>query len=299
MKVAIVGATGETGRSIVNGLANSSTIFEITALVRPASKDKPAVQALKTKGVQVVPIDLQGPLNELVSVLDGVDIVISAIHYQSLADEIPLSNAAKAAGVGRYVPCFFATKEDILDHIQRLCLPYTVIDVGWWFQLTLPDVPSGRFSYALVAPSNTIVAGGDTPCALTDVRDVGVYVAKIITDPRTLNKKVFAFTETKTQNQVFELVQKMSGEKPIGSELSAANLKQKVAELMKSSAINQVRAQFEYWNSWGLRGDNTPEYAKYLGYLIADELYPGLKGQSLEAFIQDIIDGKGEKVYSS
>lgn len=80
-------------------------------------------------------------------------------------------------------------------------------------------MPSGRFSYALVAPSNTIVAGGDTPSALTDVRDVGVYVAKIITDPRTLNKKVFAFTETKTQNQVFELVQKMSGEKPIGSEV--------------------------------------------------------------------------------
>lgn len=77
--------------------------------MRPASKDKPAVQALKTTGVQVVPIDLQGPLNELVSVLDGIDIVISAIHYQSLADEIPLSNAAKAAGVGRYVPCFFAT----------------------------------------------------------------------------------------------------------------------------------------------------------------------------------------------
>jgi hypothetical protein len=64
-----------------------------------------------------------------------------------------------------------------------------------------------------LAPQNKIFGAGDVPSALTDVRDVGIYAAKIISDPRTLNKKVFAFTDTLTQNQLFGLVESMSGEK--------------------------------------------------------------------------------------
>lgn len=71
--------------------------------------EKPAVQSLKARGVKIVAADLQGSHNELVDILKGVDIVLSTIHYQSLNDEIFLSNAAKAAGVQRYVPCFWAT----------------------------------------------------------------------------------------------------------------------------------------------------------------------------------------------
>jgi nucleoside-diphosphate-sugar epimerase len=86
--------------------------------------------------------------------------------------------------------------------------------VGWWYQIAFPRIPSGRFDYGLLAPANTIFGDGDVPSALTDVRDVGFYAAKIIADPRTLNKRVFAFTETKTQNQIFALVEKVTGEKP-------------------------------------------------------------------------------------
>lgn len=77
--------------------------------MRPNSIEKPATVALKEKGIKIVAIDLQGNQDELVAALKGIDIVISAIYYQALQDEIPLSTAAKAAGVKRYVPCFFAT----------------------------------------------------------------------------------------------------------------------------------------------------------------------------------------------
>jgi hypothetical protein len=43
-------------------------------------------------------------------------------------------------------------------------------------------------------------------------------------------------------------------------------------------------AIFQYWNTWGIRGDNTPEYAKYLGYLLFKDLYPGLEGKSYESY---------------
>lgn len=78
-------------------------------MVRPSSVEKPRVKDLKARSIHVVSADLQGPQDELINILKGIDVVISAIHYQSLSDEIPLSIAAKAAGVKRYVPCFFAT----------------------------------------------------------------------------------------------------------------------------------------------------------------------------------------------
>jgi hypothetical protein len=54
----------------------------------------------------------------------------------------------------------------------------------------------------------------------------------------------------------------------------------------------------EYNNSTYLRGDNTPEIAKYLGYLDATELYPDFKPIKFEEFFEGLLEGKGERPYS-
>ncbi|KAG5801591.1 hypothetical protein H9Q74_011021 [Fusarium xylarioides] len=188
-------------------------------------------------------------------------------------------------------------KEAVLDHIQRIYLPYTVIDVGWWYQITLPRVPSGKLDESLVSPNNNIIAGGDIPSALTDVRDIGKYVAAIVSDPRTINKRVLAYTETKTQNEVHKLVEKVLGEKPEPTTLSKEQLEEMLAPFKGSTEQNQMRSIYEYWMSWGVRSDNTPENAVYLGYVIAKDLYPSLQGRSLEEFIKDAAEGRVKKVY--
>jgi methylmalonyl-CoA mutase cobalamin-binding subunit len=78
-------------------------------LTRPESLQKPAVQGLRRHGIKVVPVDLDGPKTELVKALQGLDVVISAIDAAHLRAQIPLADACKAAGVGRFVPCCFAT----------------------------------------------------------------------------------------------------------------------------------------------------------------------------------------------
>jgi hypothetical protein len=48
----------------------------------------------------------------------------------------------------------------------------------------------------------------------------------------------------------------------------------------------------QYRISWCIRGDNTPQYADYLGYLDFWKLYPDYpKGRSLEAFFQYVLSG--------
>ena len=54
----------------------------------------------------------------------------------------------------------------------------------------------------------------------------------------------------------------------------------------------------EYVHSKYVRGDNTLANAEYLGYLNARELYPDFKPKSFEAYVQDVLDGKGVKPYA-
>ncbi len=53
----------------------------------------------------------------------------------------------------------------------------------------------------------------------------------------------------------------------------------------------------EYSYSKFVRNDNSPEYAKYLGYLDASDLYPDFVPRSFEAFAKELLDGKAAKIF--
>lgn len=198
---------------------------------------------LQKRGVNIASFDIDGPEETVLGQLKSLDVLIVCC----LLNEVPLINAAKKADVKRYVPCFYASvmprgvqtlrdnvshrcfqlrtafpkadevvipqKEEVLDHIQRTHLPYTVIDVGWWYQISLPRLPSGRLDRNLFLYNTAIGGDGNIPSARTDSRDIGAYVARIITDPRTLNQKVFAYTDLRTQHELWDTVAEISGEK--------------------------------------------------------------------------------------
>jgi hypothetical protein len=61
--------------------------------------------------------------------------------------------------------------------------------------------------------ADEILGGGNVPCAITDLRDIGRYLAKIIVDERTLNRMVFAYNTVMSQNQIYDLMEEISHEK--------------------------------------------------------------------------------------
>ncbi|KAF5532473.1 isoflavone reductase [Fusarium mexicanum] len=299
MKVAILGATGQNGTSIVNGLlASTKTRFDIAALVRPSSLKKPKVIELQSKGVNIVSFSLDDPEDHLAAQLQGIDVLIICC----LIDEAVLANAAKKAGVKRYVPCFYATvmprgiqtlrdtKETTLDHIQRLHLPYTVIDVGWWYQISLPRLPSGCIDRNLFLYNSAIGGTGDILCARTDSRDVGRYVARIITDPRTLNQKVFAYTDLRTQHELYDTVERISGEKIERKYRTADEIDDSITRTKDDPYKMMDYYQFTYQKSYDIMGENAPDYARYLGYQVSKDLYPDMEGISFEDFIKETLE---------
>lgn len=42
----------------------------------------------------------------------------------------------------------------------------------------------------------------------------------------------------------------------------------------------------QYYKSYGIRGDNSPEAAKYLGYLDFKDLYPDEHGEGMRSVVQ-------------
>ncbi|KAI1495899.1 NAD(P)-binding protein [Biscogniauxia marginata] len=314
--VLLIGATGETGSSILDGLIEDGS-FDITCLVRTASAGKPAVQGLKDRGLKVATGDLTGPHDTLAALLQGIDTVISAIFAPEVGDQVPLVDAAVEAGVRRFVPCNWGTpcarggildirdlKEAAHDHVFRRRLGYTIVDVGYWYQTSFPRVPSGRLDYAAFLPANEVVAGGAAPNMLIDLRDVGRVAARIVKDPRTLNKRVYAYGEVLVKKDIIRLFEEKTGEKLELTHISAEDAQERVSAIKRAREADpsNVRLMYahvgaQYAHSMHVRGDNTPENAEYLGYISARELYPDLEYTWFADFADELVAGTARRVY--
>ncbi|KAF4913285.1 Isoflavone reductase-like protein [Colletotrichum viniferum] len=288
IRVAIAGATGNTGSSIVDALLKSPELFDITALARPASVGKPELVEFAKQGVDVKSIELDGSIDAISGTLANMDVVISWLTLLQFNEEMNLIEASSKANVER----------GPLDRVKSLNLPYTIIDVGWWYQLALPALPSGRFRPAVEEYSTTrIIGDGNVPWALTDNRDIGKFVPRIIADRSTLNKMVFAYGEVITQNDAFELLERVSGETVRRQFITKEELQDVITQGRAKSGKENIKdvtillniAMAEYRNVLGIRGDNTPEKARSLGYLDARDLYPDVEVTTLENYIIGLV----------
>ncbi|KAL5521725.1 hypothetical protein ACEPAF_2473 [Sanghuangporus sanghuang] len=276
--VYVIGATGEAGSSIVDGLLESGN-FNIIAGTRPSSPTKPETSPLKSRGIEVRALDLENwSVDQVAERLRGADTVISAIFELQLQLQRPLADACKKAGVKRLIPCDWGPacmrgvrrmldeKLDIQEYIKKTGVGYTFIDVGWWYVLPLPSetgtsasyptpTPQGAYRSSILEHASTRFGSGGVKCANTDAR--------------TLNRYVFCWAEEVMQNEAPALARRGSSGK----------VEVKVEELPHDDADPLDRIHFDYWYSLWVKGDNTVENAKGAEYgaaLDAGELYPDL-----------------------
>jgi len=298
--VLIIGGSGKTGRSILNGLLEDGH-YRIGVLVRPESLAKPATFEIKAKGVDIVVGDISQP-DKLD--LSHVDIIVSAIYFSLLLDQIPLIKHAKSSGVKRFIPCDWGTasdpsgdmalrevKETVRQAVKNSGIPYTFIDVGWWYQVALPGgVIKHRYG------------NGDVKTAFTDSNDIGKFVAKILSDDRTIGKYVFIWGEELSQNEIISVANKYSKtEVAWEQQVSHDEVKQQIKQLRDNltekngriSTFNLGNSDFEllvleYAFNCYIAGHNTVHRAKEIyGALDARELYPNIKPNSFDTFTKD------------
>ncbi|KAI1783501.1 NAD-P-binding protein [Ganoderma leucocontextum] len=308
--VFVVGATGWTGTSIVQGLLKSGN-FRIAALIRPASVVKPATQQLEAQGVEIRVGDIADGVEELTEALTGVDIIVSCVVPWLVHLQKDLFIAAKAAGtVKRVVPCDFASagapgvralhdvKLAVREHVQQLGLGHTFVDVGWWMQLYLPLPLRSAAGAGALKMSRHVYGAGDSRTLLTDLGHVGTYVARIIADPRTLGRDVQVWEDERTQLEAREIGERVSCDgdalKVLRVPVTREELEQWREEGRAAAARDPTDAtaqmkqgMSEYMLHLHFLQENTLENVTRLGYLDARALYPDIPRHTLEEYAEE------------
>ncbi|UPL03916.1 hypothetical protein LCI18_014850 [Fusarium solani-melongenae] len=322
IKVAILGAAGESAGLILKGLLESTNPkYEVAALVRLSSVSKPSYEKLASQGVNLLPVDLESPDAEIAKSLRGYDVVIASVPPNALESQLPLARAAKLANVKRFVPSSFAmaiapsgissvqtVREKIHAEIAAMGLLYTIIDVGWWYSCFIPQMPSGQTDHATALPDfikNLIPGDGNMKTNVVDNDDVGRFVARILADSRTINKKVMASGAAISFNEMFGIAETLTGEKVERKQVSADGLKAMIRDFTAQAEsdprnYNTLVGKFwlEYYYSSFIDGDNSPEGVKRLGYLLVTDLYPDLQPTTFEQFFAETLANKRRVPYS-
>ncbi|KAF5328036.1 hypothetical protein D9758_011128 [Tetrapyrgos nigripes] len=296
--VLVFGGSGLTGASIVAALLEREE-FEVKVPVRPSSINKPSTIELQKKGATILPFDIASSSSDVLQeFVSGADTIICAIVFTQLSLQYKLIDAAKSAGVERFVPCDFGTpgrrgvrklhdqKLDVREYVKASGIGYTFIDVGFWYQLHLmyTDVKKAYVPW-LYEASRYVYNGGVVKTAYTDLADIGKFVARIVTDPRTLNQYVFAWGEEITQQDLLKYAQKYGNPNVEIFPKSTTDLESLIAEA-KEKKLGTL-AYWDYHYSMWVLGENTVEMAKLPelgGALDTRELYPDMEVRPLEDY---------------
>ncbi|EJU01288.1 NADP-binding protein [Dacryopinax primogenitus] len=220
---AVAGA-GDIGRFILEELVRHVTGGSVTNVVA-LTRSSIGYDDLKAQGIVFKTVDYSDPAS-LVTALQDIDVVISAISGGALLAQIPLADAAKAAGVKHFVLSeygnrsdgktygIFAVKNRVREHLLSLDLPHSQFFTGpvsdWFFD--------GRPEWGFDLPNGKAVVGGsgNVPISWTSSPDIARYMVYVLThvSPTEQRNKPFAIEgERKTINQILEEYQARSGRK--------------------------------------------------------------------------------------
>ncbi|KAI1347129.1 hypothetical protein F5Y01DRAFT_296150 [Xylaria sp. FL0043] len=221
--VAVVGGSGNLGRVVVRELVNAE--FSVTALTREGST------ATFPAGVASKAVDYSS-IASLTAALEGQDALVSTIATAAIAGQQPLVDAAVAAGVKRIIPSEFGLNTRILgtDPIasilqgkiktlnyihekwrQNPSFTWTGISTGLFFDGPYEPHPTGLDKTTKTA---TIYDSGNEPYQASNLALIGKAVAGVLKHLElTTNRYISIASFNPSQNQILELVEKITGEK--------------------------------------------------------------------------------------
>jgi len=208
--IAVIGATGNTGRAAVKELKALGE--NPLCVVRNPDKAKEVLGAdAKTA---VAEITDKPALEKALKGCDSVFMVTG--HGPQVAEQqIGIIDAAKAAGVGYFVKvsggkavvkpdaesAVFRSHYAVEQHLIKSGLKWTILRPGLFMQNTFTVAPMIKSDSKMVTPFPK-----DIPLCFIDVRDTGALGARVLRDPAKHAGKIYNFSGAKTTYEDFAKV---------------------------------------------------------------------------------------------
>jgi uncharacterized protein YbjT (DUF2867 family) len=265
LTVLVVGSTGMLGFKIVSALLDKGNI-NVRAMVRSLNdseeKNRKKIEQMQIRGVAIVEADVMKP-ETLLQVLDGVDVVVSAVgnNEVTVAGQKKLIDAAKQKGVKRFIPSDYSVdyrkldygdndnldmRKHVFEYLQQSGLAYTLILNGAFMDnVGTPYMPQFDLEHHIFQ----YWGDGDTPLDFTTTDDTATYVAEAVGDPGLTNTALEVAGDVLTAKQLKAAYEEATGdtlqEKPLGS---VDELKAWIAARKSSakSPVEYVPQQYEY-----------------------------------------------------
>jgi uncharacterized protein YbjT (DUF2867 family) len=273
LKIAIAGATGNLGPTIVKGLVDAG--FEVTVLSQSGNTSS------LPSTVKTIKVDYSSQ-DSLVAALEGQDAFVSNIpkHEQQPA----LIDAAIAAGVKRFIPSEFGSniagnantaalpvfegKKITQEYLQRKSneISYTLINNGlfldWGIQVGL--------LLNLKGEPTRVFDGGNDKHSFTLLSDVAQAVVGVLKHPKeTHNRAVYVQSAALSQNEAIDIAQKAKPDVKIQRQDASVRELLETSHKQLAQGGEQIGAAMlgfivtsifgdskEYGNLWDEKNDN-------------------------------------------
>ncbi|KAL4582624.1 hypothetical protein LXL04_007182 [Taraxacum kok-saghyz] len=205
-KILIIGGTGYIGKFVAEASAKQghpTFIFTRESTTKHPEKSK-LLDNFKSLGAKLVIGDLHNH-ESLVKAIKEVDVVISTVGGESVADQVKIIEAIKEAGnVKRFLPSEFGTdvdhvisvepatsifkgKADIRRAVEAAGIPHTFVSCNGFAGYFLPNI--GQMdSYTAPREKVTILGDGTPKAVFVKEEEIALATIKSVDDPRTLNK---------------------------------------------------------------------------------------------------------------
>ncbi|KAJ7490117.1 NAD(P)-binding protein [Mycena galericulata] len=228
--VAVVGATGTQGGSVIRALEESDTAYRVRGFTRDATK--PAAQELVERGVEVVAVSL---------VVENAGKVYEAFAGTDFAFEVAegklLIDAAKAAGVTRIVwsglTSVRKTSGGKYVHVVHYDGKAAVAEYGRHSGVPFVDVQAGFYA------SNFRDSARAMPVELTAVipvldvaHDYGLYVRRVLELPAFPDgSEVLTSGDNIAAKDIARQLAEVTGKKVVFKQISAEQFGAKIAAM--------------------------------------------------------------------
>ena len=215
--VAIIGATGQIGTPLTNGLLKNG--HRVTILTRGRNEENESkLSGHEILGAKVIICPEMQNFDAVADALNGCDTLIASVpgSKKIIQESEPIwLRAAVEAGLERFVPTEFGCHTlavemgdgEIFDHKKRFHKLLFESGIGWtlyynggFFDYFLPNL---RFFRKITTFGNL-----ELPIYTHDIEDIGHIAALAVTDHRTFNKCVQVDYNALTQNEMLALLKK-------------------------------------------------------------------------------------------
>ncbi|KAK3409737.1 hypothetical protein EUGRSUZ_J01831 [Eucalyptus grandis] len=230
-RILVFGGTGYIGKHIVRASVSSghpTCIYARPTGPQTGPSNLNLRREFRSAGINII----EGELEEhekIVAALKQADIVISALAYPQLLDQLKIIDAIIAAGnIKRFVPSDFGSEEDkitplppfeeflekkrkIRRAIEAASIPFTFITANCFaaYFVNLLLHPHNHHSLSLSLGSARL---GSAP-VLNYEEDIGKYTIKVANDPRACNRVVTYRPKSNiiSQHQLISLWEEKTG----------------------------------------------------------------------------------------